>query len=112
MTQDTQARLARLYNRRTAYELVAIRDDRRILIAYSQGRSRHSILAACRNRGQQVIDALGISASDLLMFAKRASDGCTIGPWSIRFSGRTEREAILTGELEYVGDLAKAKVAA
>jgi hypothetical protein len=28
----------------------------------------------------------------------------TMGEWAIRFTGRTEREAIIAGELPYIGD--------
>ena len=103
----TAERLARLRNRATCYEIAAIQGERRILIAYAAMHSRHGLLKACQNRGQMIIAALGIGESDLLMPAKRAAEGFTVGAWSIRFTGRTERDAIQEGELPYVGDLAK-----
>ena len=107
-TQDRLNRLARLYNRATCYELAAINVERRVLIAYCGRRSRSGLLAACRNRGALVI---ALTGSENIEFGKRASDGATMGPWQIRFTGRTERDAIMEGELEYIGSVAQPVIA-
>ena len=44
----------------------------------------------------------------MLVAGKKASDGFAIGEWQVRFTGRTERDAIMNGELPYVGDLVAA----
>ena len=108
MTQDQIRRLESLRNRSTCYELAAIRGEERVLIAYCLQHSRDGALRACRNRGQQIIDALKISGTDMLVAGKKASDGFAIGEWQVRFTGRTERDAIISGELPYVGDLVAA----
>jgi hypothetical protein len=102
-----QERLALLHNRLTCYEIVAVRGDTRLLVCYSQSRSRNGLLAACRKRGQALIDHLWITPSDMLVAAPRAADGFTIGPWSIRYSGRTERDAIQEGELSHFTEVAE-----
>lgn len=103
-----EQRLLALHRRATCYEIAAICDERKLLIAYAGAHSRHGILKACRNRGEAIIAVLGLTDKDLLMPCAKASDGFMLGPWHVRFTGRTEREAIISGdELPYVGDLAK-----
>lgn len=110
---NTQEKLAALHNRATRYEVVAIKQEpigeTRVLIGYTARHSRHGLLAACRQRGEVMIKALGLNDTSMLFPAKRAADGFDIDKWSIRFSGRTQRDAILEGELQYVGDLPSAK---
>lgn len=102
MTNELQKKLERLANRSTAYELAAIHPDgRRVLIAYSR-KGRRGIFSAVRNRGEAVA---ALCQSQEFAFAKRAADGATCGEWSIRFTGRTQRDAYVEGELTYVGDL-------
>jgi len=98
-------RLARLQNRGTYYELAAVRGEQRRLIAYTQRRSRRGMLAACRNRAVLVI---ALTGAEELQFGKRAEDGATLGAWQVRFTGRTERDAIMEGELPFIGEMAKA----
>jgi hypothetical protein len=94
-------RLARLSNRRTRYELAAQgADGRRVLIAYCARRTRGGLLDACRGRAAQVV---ALTGSPEIVFGRRAADGATAGAWSIVWTGRTERDAITEGELEFVG---------
>ena len=102
-------RLARLTNRGTYYELAAILGDQRRLVAYTQRRSRSGMLAACRNRAVLLI---ALTGAENLQFGKRTVDGATMGDWQIRFTGRTERDAIMEGELPYIGAAQVAEVAA
>lgn len=41
-----------------------------------------------------------------ITWATRAADGGRMGAWTIRFTGRTQRDAIINGELPYIEDLA------
>ena len=103
LTETQIKKLARLYNRRTMYELAAIHTDgRRVLIAYSDGKGRRDVWNCCHNRATAVV---ALTGSEIFDFGKRAADGAVIGEWSIRFTGRTEREAIMEGELAYVRDV-------
>lgn len=107
----TQEKLARIHNRATCYELALINGDRRILICYSMRQGRHTILEACRKHGQAIVDLTCPHGEQNMVFLKPASLGATIGDWWIRFTGRTQREAIITGELPWIGDV-KTEVAA
>jgi hypothetical protein len=103
----TQEKLERLHRGPTRYELIAERGETRILIAYSMRQGRHTLLTAVQKHGQALIDFMGITDKDLLVFLRPAKLGAHIGPaanpWSIRFSGRTQREAVAS-ELPWIGD--------
>jgi hypothetical protein len=118
-----EEKLAQLHNRHTRYEVVVERrsgivrerhvDAQVILLGYTMRKSRQGLLEVCRRNGQQVIDVLGITADDHLIPAKKAADGFVIGgSWQVRFTGRTQRDAIIEGEHTFVCDLARALEAA
>lgn len=104
-TNPIRAKLARLHNRPTAYELVATSGDRSVLVAYSQSQGRSALLKCLRHREQAVVSLFNEGADPNVTFGKKASDGATVGAWTIRFSGRTQRDAIINGELPYVEDV-------
>ena len=104
--QDAEIRetlaLARIHNRRTKYELVADHPDgRRVLLAYSPRRSRTGIWDAITSNGRReaIVELVGTKTID---FELRASHGATMGDWKIIWSGRTQRDAYIGGELPYV----------
>ncbi len=104
-----ERKLARIANRRTAYELVITDGVTTYLVAYSQAKTRR-VLWDCithPNRVNRITHLAGIGVVD---FGKRVADGATMGSWSIKFSGRTQREAYIEGELAYIGDLEPATV--
>jgi hypothetical protein len=107
----TTEKLESLRNRPTRYELIAERGETKVLIAYCMRTGRHSLLEACRKHGQKLIDFMGITGEDLLVFLRPAKLGAHIGPadnpWWIKFSGRTQREAV-TSELPWIGDTGRA----
>jgi hypothetical protein len=104
---DIHNKLARLHNRRTAYELVAVNGDQRVLVCYSAERSRNALYRICCKRAAAL---LALTGAESITWAKRSADGGMMGAWSIRFSGRTQRECYIEGELAYVGDLVGAAV--
>ncbi len=95
-----EEKLARLRNHHTRYELAMWCGDRKILIAYTPRRGWAGITAAIQSKADAIVAAAG---ADYIRFGKRASDGATLGDWTINFTGRTQREAYIQGELEYVG---------
>lgn len=102
MTETLERKLERLYNRRTAYELVISNGAITYLLCYAEARTRKGIFLAVNHRCEKLVPLTGVSHID---FAKRVADGAMMGTWSIRFSGRTQREAYIGGELTYVGSL-------
>ena len=92
-----EAKLTRIQMYRTRYELAAIHPDgRRMLVGYTEKRSRAGLLGMVRQRGAKFTDATG---ADSITFGKRATDGATAGDWIVAFTGRTQREAYIAGEL-------------
>ena len=112
MSPETLAKLERIKRYATRYELIAERGETRILILYTSQRSRPGLLVACRQRGPDVVALCCPSGEELITFGENWADGATIGEWRIRFSGRTQREAIIAGELPWIGAAAEMGAAA
>lgn len=108
MDARTLERLERIKNRQTAYELTITHPDgRKFLVCYSCRQGREAIFDAVSNE-DRVAAIVKLTGDGDIHFAPRAADGATMGDWSIRFSGRTQRECILGSggpELEYIGNL-------
>ena len=102
-----EEKLASIHNRITKYEAAAILGDRAILIAYCAQHSRNGLLRACRTHGQDMITALGLTHDSMMIPAPKASDGFKLGPWTVRFTGRTQRDAYMGEELPFVCDVAR-----
>jgi hypothetical protein len=113
MTEELAAKLARLKNYSTRYEITAERDGVRILIGYMSRRGRAGILSMVRANADKFLEFFECGAS-MWTWGKRASDGATINGWMINFSGRTQRDAYTQGELPFFCDLLRqrAQVAA
>lgn len=105
MDAELERKLDRLKNYHTRYELVATSGDRKVLLGYTTRNNRRGLWAVVtdESRVQAVIKLVG---TESIHFAKRAADGATMGEWTIRFSGRTQRECYIEGELPYVTDIA------
>ena len=94
----TTEKLERLRNRGTQYELsCTMPNGTTCLVGYSRP-SKMGILSMIRKNGKAW--AARISENDRIEFD---SDGrsAKVGPFDIRFSGRTQREAICAGELPW-----------
>lgn len=94
--------------RATRYEAVLEHNGARYLIGYTAMHSRHGLLKVAQAHGQQIIGFLGVSADQEMTAGKRAADGFRIGDSAIRFTGRTQRDAILEGELQPIPSAARA----
>jgi hypothetical protein len=102
LTTLQEQKLARLQHYATRYELAAIRGNERVLIVYTPRKNRQVLWASLRERAEAVCALTGASE---VTFGKKAADGATMGEWRICFTGRTQREAIIEGELPFVLDL-------
>ena len=107
----TTEQLQRLHRQPTRYELAAIHSDgRRVLLAYAMRRSRSSLwnIVTDDTRRDALIVLVGGTS---ITFAKRAADGATMGDWRIVWTGRTKRDAVLSGEYPFVCDIAPLEAA-
>ena len=103
MTNEQFSKLEAIQRRATRYELAAIHGDgtTRVLIGYTSRQSRSGIMAKCRQHGELVCKLTCPTGEEIMSWPKPASSGMRIGSdWSIRFTGRTQRDAILEGELQ------------
>lgn len=108
LTQSQINRLTLLQRHATKYEAVVEADGLRSLLGYAH-RSRSKLLILMRRHGQRLIDTLGIGETDTIEWLRPAALGAVCKdiagrPYAqIRFSGRTERQAIMSGELRDIG---------
>jgi hypothetical protein len=100
LTENQNRRLQSLHNRYTNYEVAIIHPNGvRCLVAYTS-KTRDALIRALRD-DRRASYLVRFAGSENFHIAKPASAGVTLGEWSIRFTGRTERQAILEGELPY-----------
>jgi hypothetical protein len=94
----TEEKLARLKNRSTRYESVLTNGtDRKFLVLYTAQHSHRGLIAAIRQR----YDAILAKTGGELPHAAKAGQKFTGNEWLCSFSGRTQREAIIEGQLPF-----------
>ncbi len=99
----TREKLERIHGYITRYELAAVKGDRRILVGYIVRTSFQGMLDACRKYGPQLIDVCQVSGTQLLIHNKTLKQ-IELGDWAIKLTGRTQRTAIVEGELPFIVD--------
>lgn len=92
-----EQKLQRIQGRGTAYELAVTNGDTSYLVQYTR-RGRPAIVASVFKVGEALAELTGSEEFDLV------KGGARVGTWNIRFTGRTQREAIIAGELTFVGE--------
>lgn len=110
MNATLEKKLAGLKHYVTRYELVAENGASRVLIGYSSRKSRHGIVSMLR---QRLTDKTfyRLFTTNEMHVRRVASHGVDIGDYLVRFTGRTEREAMIGGELPFIGDLPATQMA-
>lgn len=101
MTHEQERKLARISGCYTVYEMVAEHADGRRLLAGYTRETRPGMLAMLRKNWDMWCKLTGKQAGTW-----EAHKMIRFGAWTIRFSGRTQRQAIIEGELPWVGDVA------
>jgi hypothetical protein len=104
MTPEIEAKLERLKNYHTRYEVIMERGTERVLVVYMHNQSYRRLREAVVEKINPIQTFAGASVYEEAM--GRGKRSLAAGDWRIRFSGRTQREAILQGELPFVGTLA------
>lgn len=104
MTQELSAKLERLKHYKTRYELVATSPtSERVLAGYTSRRN---------NRGIQSLVVMNaelwckVTSDDSITYGKKSA---TMGGWKFAFSGRTQRDSYIDGELPFITTLNTAK---
>ena len=97
-TQAGIERLERMKYRVTLYELVVTIPDHPTMLAGYGRHGQSGILSLLRKNGEAW--SKHIADNDTVTFAK-GGRSCQFGKLEFRFSGRTEREAIMEGPLPF-----------
>jgi hypothetical protein len=101
----TTEKLERLKNRSSAFELMAVNDEMlKVLVGYTPQRSKIGMLKMIQKNGENWAPRLtGIEIN----FIKNGNKGPTarMGQFTVFFTGRTQREALLEGELPWFEDI-------
>lgn len=103
-------KLARIQNRSTLYELVAVKGDRRVLVCYC-GKSVSKQWRAVTRRGAELVSLCGVPPTQLMVY-NISGKYFEFGEWRITLSGRTQREAIIAGEHLFICDVCNPEVSA
>jgi hypothetical protein len=106
LTEEQTRKLARLRGCYTRYEVeVALPDKRKMLVCYTPRKNLAGLREVIRERWEPLVRAVGIPGSPIqdtpVMRDGRAykfENGSIV-----RFSGRTQRDAIILGELPFIG---------
>ena len=96
---NKQDRLAHLRNRATRYEITAKGPDGEFLVGYTARKTRRGMLEVMRMYHGNLIHLCDTNEMTVPSHFK-AKDGIVMGDWTIKFSGRTQRDAISNGELD------------
>jgi hypothetical protein len=107
VTPELTRRLERLKNRSTLYECIAVNGERTVLLFYgdkNQAGFRRWLRRDNQSYAQRLVDLTGSKTIDWADKPFRGTIG-TIGEWTIKFSGRTQREALIAGEHVFVMDV-------
>lgn len=97
METTTARKLIARRNHQTLYEVALVAPDgRRFLVCYAQ-RSGRMLRQGVTKRATRLVTTIGDETTEIVRVTK---DAMTLsGGWAVRFTGRTEREAIISGEL-------------
>ena len=101
LSQDKVNKLEKLRRHSTRYELIAQFPDGKVILAGYTKFGKMNILDMLRNHNEFWLQFL--SEDDKVVFAKNGRS-VQLGSIRVSFSGRTQRQAILEGELPFLGD--------
>ena len=95
---DTQIRkLSRIKNYRTRYELTISNGEVTYLVCYAERNNRRGMIEILQKRYDRIAKLTG---SDVAIDGTEGESG----NWRIKWSGRTQRECILSGEHDFLGE--------
>ena len=103
MTDQQMQKLEALRNYGTRYEAVVVRGDgEQRLLAYLGRHSLQGLYSATTQRGRAVLAFLVLPDDAQMTFARKSREIAITGGHTVKFTGRTQRDAISNGELAYI----------
>lgn len=107
MSPELTTKLVRLQNRATRYELIATGlNGEKVLVGYCR-KGRPAMLSMIQKHGEVWAKVTGADA--ITWGRKHLQHVMAMGTWLVAFSGRTQREAYIGGEVQFVTDYAREK---
>jgi len=101
MSPELTAKLTRIQNFKTRYEIIATGPDgTKILAGYTSRKSRVGVLKMVQQHADSWVKVTGDDSIGLGKGVLTAS----MGDWEFAFSNRTQREAYIGGEVEFITD--------
>jgi hypothetical protein len=89
--------------KQTLYELIAVHaDGRRVLVQYTYHKGLKHLYHALQDHREHIKALCGTLAFTRL---DTPQPEFAFGEWIVRFSGRTQRDAVHEGELPFIRDL-------
>jgi hypothetical protein len=103
LTTEQIAKLERCRNYATRYEITARHPDgRTFLVCYTPRVSRTGLQLAMQNVGDRLVAALPVGENDEMTWHTQPRAHCKTSGWEIGFTGRTQRDAIMSGEMPFI----------
>ena len=107
---DKIEQLRRIQNYATKYEVaLELADGRRFLVLYTGRKSLKGLVAAVRQRAEDILATAGLPNTATYRMAKGT---IIIETATVRFTGRTQRDAICEGRLDRLVDATPVAIAA
>jgi len=104
LTDSQLSKLERIKRYGTRWELVLVTPaGEQILLRYTAQHTRRGIIEQIRYHGARLVELTGAEQFDSL--GEWKGRGISLGEYRVRFSGRTQRDAILQGELPYISEV-------
>lgn len=97
-------KLEAIKNFATRYEVaLTMVDGRKMLVCYTPRKNKSGLLSAIQGRGKSILAKMP-DLSDEARMSYAAAGGFNLGNGCrVHFTGRTQRDAICGGELEFIG---------
>lgn len=101
MTEKQTKQLDRIKNRRTLYEVVLLMPDGREFLAFYCRKNSWQLVVAGESRYDELVAKTGFTKFAIEKYIEGYSAESTP---LLKFSGRTQRDAIINGELPFFMD--------
>ena len=98
LTETPVKKLEALRNRATLYELAISHGDRRLLVCYTAKTGPNAIKRIIYDRAARIVALTGVDSIEW------TRDGGKMGVWTIALTHRTQRDAIMHGELPFLAE--------
>lgn len=107
LTDQQQRQLERIKYYATRYEVrLTLPDGRARLVCYTPRKNKTGLLIAMQERGEKILALMPEMPEDSRLTYNKARGFIMGNGASVAFSGRTQRDAIMSGALPYIGDSA------